>query len=123
MKFAIDKKNLIKPLENVYKAIDSNNIYAQLRNFFINVLTAVIVPLVRLTNPLRALESAKLFTNSVKEFERAFNRPCKLLADLFASSNAEPIASSELNSDNIFLYVPQFRNRLINWLPLCFYYF
>ena len=43
MKFSIDKKNLIKNLEDVYKSIDSNNIYVQLRNFYITILEKEII--------------------------------------------------------------------------------
>ncbi|MBD5423262.1 MAG: DNA polymerase III subunit beta [Mycoplasma sp.] len=43
MKFTIEKKVIIKHLEDVSKAIDSNNIYVHLRNFYINVLDKMII--------------------------------------------------------------------------------
>ncbi len=43
MNFTIDKDILLKTLENVIKAIDVNNIYVHLRNFYINVLDEMII--------------------------------------------------------------------------------
>lgn len=70
MKFTIDKKNLIKPLENVYKAIDSNNIYAQLRNFFINVFDKEIV--IKGSNGYFSIES-KILENKISSIESIGN--------------------------------------------------
>lgn len=43
MKFSIEKDVLNKSLEDVVRAIDSNNIYVHLRNFYIDVLDNLIV--------------------------------------------------------------------------------
>lgn len=70
MKFTIDKKNLIKPLEDVYKAIDSNNIYVQLRNFFINILDKEIV--IKGSNGYFSIES-KILENKISSIESIGN--------------------------------------------------
>ena len=43
MKFSIEKNKILKSLEEVIRAIDPNNIYMHLRNFYIEILDEEII--------------------------------------------------------------------------------
>ncbi len=115
MKFIIDKKILIKSLEDVYKAIDSNNIYVQLRNFFICVSDNEII--IKGSNGYFSVESkipknkifsiesignflipASLFLNIIKKCDG--NILCSIKNNLLIIQNEKDIYEINLLEEN-----------------------
>lgn len=100
MKFKINKSVLIKNLESVVKAIDSNNIYVQLRNFYIIVLDQMII--IKGSNGSFSIES-KIELKDIESIEKIgeFLIPANIFINLI--KKCEGII--DLNIENNTLYI------------------
>lgn len=100
MKFTIDKNVFVKSLDDVIKAIDSNNIYVHLRNFYIEVLDEMIV--IKGSNGYFSIES-KIENEKILNIESvgSFLIP----ANLFSNVIKKCFGKIEIYSKNDVLYI------------------